>query len=249
MDSKYPFTLSLSKGVIAVVLLAAGSAAYAAPLSGQVKLDGPVPAQAKVTIQEKKGGNHSTEGCGSLTKDSPKLIVDPEGGIRNAVVWIEEGVLNPAGKPETVLIDQDQCVFEPHVAAIPAGGKIVVRNSDSVIHNIRIFKEGKPDMLMHQWQKADAADIPWTFKEPGRYLVRCGVHHWMFAWVFVVPGSRVAVTDEKGRFSLDLPEGKHTLKVWHESLGEKELAVEVPEAGDSLEIRYPPVVQSAGTSN
>jgi plastocyanin len=152
------------------------------------------------------------------------------------VVWVElpGAESTPAAAP--VLIDQNQCVFEPHVVALPAGGKIAVRNSDSVIHNIRIFREGKPDMLMHQWQKADAADIPWGFKEPGRYTVRCGVHQWMYAWVFVAPPGRMAVTDETGRFTLaGLPAGRYTLRVWHETLGSREIPVEVDSEGASLQ--------------
>ena len=218
-----------------IILLLLASPAEAVELKGQVRLDGPPPAAEKLAIEAKKGGNHSTEGCGSLLKDSQKLRVDASGGIRDAVVWLDLPDSDPSPVRAPVLIDQNQCVFEPHVVALPVGGEIAVRNSDSVIHNIRIFREGEPDMLMHQWQKADAADIPWSFKEPGRYVVRCGVHHWMYAWVFVAPGSQTAVTDEAGRFTLaGVPEGRTTLHVWHETLGEKEIPVEVKREGADL---------------
>ena len=208
----------------------------AAEIKGLVRLDGPLPATDKLTIEPKKGGNHSTEGCGSLLKDSQKLRVDASGGIRDAVVWLEIPEADPRLSMEPVLIDQNQCVFSPHVTAIRVGQQIAVRNSDSVIHNIRIFREGKPDMLMHQWQKPDAADIPWRFKEPGRYVVRCGVHYWMYSWVFVAPGGPFAVTDASGRFTLaGLPAGKHTLHVWHEALGTKEIPVEVKGEGQDLD--------------
>ncbi|MDO8730543.1 MAG: hypothetical protein Q7J69_05140 [Candidatus Omnitrophota bacterium] len=220
-----------------IALLIFARPAEAADLKGQVRLDGPPPAAEKLAIEPKKGGNHSTEGCGSLEKDSQKLRVDSSGGIQDTVVWVELPNLRAAVLPPAVLIDQNQCVFEPHVVALPAGGEIAVRNSDSVIHNIRIFREGKPDYLMHQWQKADAADIPWRFNEPGRYVVRCGVHHWMYAWVLVVPlGARTGVTDASGRFALSgVPEGRHTLHVWHETLGTKEIPVEVAAEGSDLD--------------
>ena len=254
MDSKYPFTLripitlSLSKGeqlrastssartIFFVLAFLAALPAQAAEVRGQVRLDGPLPKREKVVIEPKKGGSHSTQGCGSLIKDSQRLQVDAEGGVRNAVVWLE---LPGEAGPETsgpALINQNRCVFEPHGVAIPAGGEIAVRNSDEVIHNVRIFREGKPDMLMRRWQKADAPDIRWRFNEPGRYTVRCGVHPWMYAWVFVTPGGRAAVTDEKGRFTLSgVPAGPHTLRVWHETLGTREVPVRVKREGTELQ--------------
>lgn len=232
MDSKSPFTLRTFLCLSILVFLGHSFSAEAADLRGQVKLDGPVPEQERMTIEPKKG-IHSTEGCGSLVKVSQRLLVDPSGGIKNAVVWLD--LSGPEGKGPSVLVDQRQCVFEPHVIAVPAGQEIAIRNSDSAIHNVRIFKEGKPSMLMHQWQKADGADIRWRFPEAGRYVLRCGVHPWMYAWVFVAPSSRVAVTDETGRFMLaGVPEGRHTLHVWHETLGTRQVELEVGLEGSDL---------------
>ena len=114
-------------------------------------------------------------------------------------------------------MNQRECVFSPHVVAMNRGGELAIRNSDQVIHNVRIFREGEPSMLMHRWQKEDAADIRWRFTEPGRYIVRCGVHPWMYAWVVVAPGACV-VTDPEGWFTIPgVPAGRYTLHVWHET--------------------------------
>jgi hypothetical protein len=65
----------------------------------------------------------------------------------------------------------------------------------------------------------------------------------MYSWVVVTPPGRRAVTDEAGRFTLaGVPAGKYTLKVWHESLGEKELPVEVAAEGSELDpILFTPI--------
>ncbi|MBI3322313.1 MAG: hypothetical protein HYZ94_01355 [Candidatus Omnitrophica bacterium] len=241
MTSKTRLDDFAGRGIAALSLavLVSGSA-WAADLQGSVVLEGPPPPPKRVTLQA-KSKQHSIEGCGAIDKISPTLVVDADGGIRNAVVWIEAAAAERGPEDAPLLMDQNQCVFEPHVVAIPAGRAVAIRNSDSVIHNVRIFREGKPEMLMRQWQKADAADIVWKFEEPGRYLVRCGVHPWMYGWVFVAPGREASVTDGQGRFTLaGVPPGRHTLKVWHETLGSREISIEVGPDGKRIEpIRFP----------
>lgn len=223
------------------LLLLAG-AVEAAEVNGTIRLKGPVPAQEQVKI-EPKTGVHSTEGCGSLEKASQRLVVDPGGGIQNAVVWLDlpaagrrPAAADLAAGPDSILLDQRECLFSPHVVSLEPGGEVVIRNSDTVLHNIGIFREGNPDMLMHRWQKADAADVRWPFSEPGRYVVRCGVHPWMYAWVVVLPPGRSAVTGPDGRFSLaQVPPGRHELRVWHETLGERRVTVEVRDGMQPLD--------------
>ena len=233
----------VTRGRVAVVLvvwLLGSGGAWGAEVKGSVVLEGQPPPVQEITIQPKKKGD-SLEGCGSLQKASPRLRVAPDGGVQDAVVWVEDPA-GGAGKegPSPLLLDQKECVFSPHVAATAAGGSVKIRNSDRVIHNIRIFREGNPSMLMHQWQKPDAADIVWRFPDPGRYVVRCGVHPWMYGWVFVAPQRAVAVTDGAGRFTLaGVPPGRHTLQVWHETLGALSVPVEVGQGEKPLDpIRF-----------
>ena len=216
---------------LALGLALCGGPVWAADVRGSVLVEGPPPARETFIIKA-KSKKYPIEGCGAVEKDSAKLQVGAGGGVKDAVVWIE-GTAPDAPQP---VMDQHQCVFSPHVLAVSAGGSVAIRNSDRVVHNVRIFREGKTDMLMHQWQKIDAADIPWKFEEPGRYLVRCGVHPWMYGWVFVTPPGVSAVTDEEGRFTLaGIAPGKHTLKVWHETLGSREIPVEVGPDGKQVE--------------
>ncbi|MBI3332615.1 MAG: hypothetical protein HYZ93_00795 [Candidatus Omnitrophica bacterium] len=226
-----------SKGVcvLAMVLSLCPLRAEAAQLKGSVRLKGPVPAPEVIPIQP-KSGEHSTQGCGS-SKISQRLLVDPSGGLANAVVWLE-GPPDPLirNREPSVLLDQRGCEFLPHVLLVPLGGELKVRNSDPIRHNLRIFREGQASMLMHRWQAADAPDAAWNFKEPGRYVVRCGIHPWMHAWVVVTPHRRAAVTDSHGQFLIpDAPAGRQTLHVWHETLGTLEVPVQVKSDREILE--------------
>ena len=213
---------------VAVAGLAAIGCAVAADageIRGTVRLAGAPPAPVMLTAEPSP--NHSVEGCGAFPKSSQRLLVDAHGGIQNAVAWVEMP-LDPHGlvTEETKILDQRECVFEPHVLLLPAGGTLALRNSDPMLHNVRIFRERT--MLMHEWQQPKAADLTWRFDEPERYLVRCGVHAWMHAWVVVAGHRYYALTDQAGTFTIpDLPAGDYALHVWHETLGEQQQPVRV----------------------
>lgn len=209
-----------------LLILSAAAAAEGASLTGRVRLAGPMPEPEFVQARSK--GGEPIPGCGHEEKLSPRLRVSPEGGVRDAVVCWETPVPFEGGRAHEAVLDQVGCVFEPHVLLVPEGGTLVVLNSDPVLHNVRVF-DGI-EMKMHDWQKPDGAPIRWRAEKPGRYVVRCGVHLWMYAWAVVTPHAGYAVTDARGRFTLPaLPPGRHTLKVWHETLGEREVAVEIGE--------------------
>ena len=90
-------------------------------------------------------------------------------------------------------------------------------------------------MLMHRWQKKDASDVRWRFQEPGPYVVRCGVHPWMYAWVVVLSSPVCAITAPSGSFEISgVPAGRHTLHLWHETLGRLDLPFEVGAEGVDL---------------
>jgi uncharacterized protein (DUF2141 family) len=68
-------------------------------------------------------------------------------------------------------------------------------------------------------------------KKPGLIVVRCDVHAWMSAYVWVVEGPS-AVTGEDGAFVIpNLPPGTYEVTAWHEKLGEKKGSATVPATG------------------
>ena len=205
--------------------------AAAGEIRGTVRLEGAPPAPAMLTAESSP--NHPLEGCGAFPKISQRLLVDTHGGVQNALAWVDMP-LDPRGATgEIKVLDQRECVFEPHVLLLPVGGTLALRNSDPMLHNVRIFRERT--MLMHEWQPPKAADLTWRFDEPGRYLVRCGVHAWMHAWVVAAGHRYYALTDQAGTFTIpDLPAGDYTLHVWHETLGEQQQPMRVH--GDRLAV-------------
>ena len=216
-------------GVWMVLLGLAVQEAGAAEVHGRMVWEGPPPVPETIPVKPKAGqGPGSVKGCGHPEKLSPGLRVDPSGGVENVVVWVETAVPGKPAAAETVLLDQKTCEFFPHVLTLTPGKEVAIRNSDSVIHSVRVFREGRPGYLMNRWQKIDAADIRWKAETPGRYVVRCGVHLWMYAWVVVLPTESSVVSSASGKFRLSgLPSGKQGLHFWHEKVGEWQQMVEV----------------------
>jgi len=157
--------------------------------------------------------------------------------VANAVVWLQ-GPAAPA-PPATAAMDQQGCEFVPHVILVSKGSTVTIGNSDPVLHNVRIFREA--DMLMHEWQQPAPQPnaISWRFDEAGRFLIRCGVHAWMSAWVIVADHPHYALSDAEGDFAIpEVPPGAYTLQVWHEALGEQRQALIVSSDTESITIRF-----------
>lgn len=202
-----------------VMALVGGASAYAGELHATVVLDGPAPTPSELQLSHPKEVKALKE-CGHGVRHSQQLLVAPSGGVRYAVAWLD-GPTQPPGEPReaTLTLDQRECTFVPHVLIVPQGGRLAIRNSDPVVHNLRIFREAA--RLLEQWQQPRAKEMFWEAKETGRYLVRCGVHPWMYAWIVVSAQRDIGVTDEDGRVIMrEVPRGTYTLSVWHETLGE-----------------------------
>jgi plastocyanin len=168
------------------------------------------------------------------------LIVSADGGVANAVVWLQVSA-NAQMSPVTAAMDQQACEFIPHVMLVPKGSTVTIGNSDPILHNLRIFRDA--EMLMHEWQQPAPQPnaIPWRFDEAGRFLVRCGVHAWMSAWVVAADHPYYALSDADGQFTIpQAPPGAATLHVWHETLGEHQQLIDivVDQTGAPITVTY-----------
>jgi hypothetical protein len=73
-----------------------------------------------------------------------------------------------------------------------------------------------------------------------KVTVKCDIHDWMSAVVFVTDTPYYAVTAEDGSFSIaGLKPGKYKAELWHEKLGKEKAEVIVKEDGscDPIEVK------------
>jgi len=195
-----------------VAALATPPGAAGGTIKGTVVLKGTAPEIKKlaVTIDQYVCGKEKTP---------EELVLSPQAGIRNAVVWLDKPptVATAEALPSTVSMDQRECTFTPRVVLVPAGGKVDFLNSDRLLHNLHSTPSANAAFNRTQ---PKGRTITISFSHPEIIRVTCDLHSWMRGWVVVADHPFYAMTNGAGEFELrGLPPGRYTLKAWQERLG------------------------------
>ena len=223
---------------IIAVLGTAGPAAAernagTAILGGQIILEGPAPLVAAVPV-----GKHRWF-CW-VERVPVSLRVGPGGTVADALVILESGGLPRAAGPARLRLDNRDCEFAPRVQAAPIGSELEVLTSDPVLHTAHAWLDRR-ETLFHVALPVFLSRRTVRLERPGLVTIECDVGHtWMRAFIWVTETGFATVTDPGGRFRLPgVPPGHHRLRVWHEVLGERALAVDVAAGGRTdLTVRY-----------
>jgi plastocyanin len=160
-----------------------------------------------------------------VTKDIPvcgsrlpagRLVVGPEGGLTNTVVFLEAWPGESPPPPTVPLtVDNRGCRFVPRVAAAQVGTTLAVRNSDPVLHNLRALLDDRPVLNVVLTIRGQVTER--RLRRPGIQRLRCDVHAHMEGYLLVFDHPGFAVTDASGAFRISgVPPGRHTVKAWHE---------------------------------
>ncbi|MBI2985348.1 MAG: hypothetical protein HYY45_01135 [Deltaproteobacteria bacterium] len=164
--------------------------------------------------------------CGA-TVPNESFIVNPEGGLRNAVIIVlgfrrekaERQIKNP-------ILDNKNCAFVPHVQVAPVGSELLLLNSDPILHDVhaRLGSETLFNVGLPTWRQ-----VKKRLTRTGIVTIECDVlHTWMSAHIVVTSSPYFAVTDERGEFVIDrVPDGTYEIHVWHEKLGNQSKRVTV----------------------
>jgi hypothetical protein len=150
------------------------------------------------------------------TTDLERLIVGPEGGIANTVVYLKNiSAGKPLSAPEQFRhLDQRRCRYIPHILLVPEKAELSMKSSDATLHTIHMEGAATYNLPFPFPNQVSAR----TMATPGLVTLRCnGGHVWMNAEMFVIPHPYYAVTDESGRFEFsDVPPGTYQIVAWHE---------------------------------
>jgi plastocyanin len=212
--------------VLAAMSVWPSLAGAAGGVTGTVTFDGKPPALKPLSMD-------ADPACAkkhTAPVPSEMLVLGNGNTMGNILVWVSKGL--PAGKtwpvPKTpVVLDQNGCVYKPHVMGIMVGQTYRILNSDGVLHNVHTlpkvnaqFNKGMPPTLK---------EATTVFQKPEDvFHIKCDVHPWMSAYMAVFTHPFFSTTGPDGKFTISgLDPGTYEITAWHERLGTQTASVTV----------------------
>jgi plastocyanin len=186
-------------------------------ISGQVRFDGPVPAQGVLQL----GGwsECAAQHPGGNPPAGDVLVND--GKLQNAVVYVKEGLGDRVFvvPTEPLVIDQKGCVFLPRIAGAQVDQPLRLLNSDMMAHNVHGLPKNSAQWNFSLGVKGTSRTI--SVSKPETMIeIKCDIHPWMRAYLGVFDHPYFALSGTDGAFSLkNLPPGEYTVAAWHERFG------------------------------
>ena len=181
----------------------------------------------------------SFTGTLSYSAEIAVSVLDVDGNpVPGVAVYARPDAAEPLPAPtETVVMDQIDRRFVPHLLVVQTGTTVDFPNSDSVAHHVYSFS--KPNNFVLPLYKSDLRPQV-TFAHSGVVTLGCNVHDDMLAYILVVDSRVYGLTDDDGvaRLSIDNPEGV-IVNIWSPRIRtEKEDLMRAVSAGKSAELTF-----------
>ena len=215
-------------GMVAAAQSLCVGVALAGTIEGSVSYSGAVPNLKPVSMDADPtcAAKHSSPVPNDI------LVLGDANALGNVAVSVESGL--PAGKTYpapagAAEIDQDGCMYSPHVLGIQTGQALKFKNTDAILHNVHALPQLNKEfnLAMPGNVKEKEASFP---KEEGFFKVKCDVHPWMNAYVRVYAHPYFSITAKDGKFKIEnVPAGTYELSAWHEKLGTQKQSVTIAE--------------------
>jgi plastocyanin len=212
--------------VLVAVSMWPGAAFAASTINGTVTFDGKVPALKPLAMD-------ADPACAKKHQKpvpSEMLVLGSGNTMGNILVWVSKGL--PSGKsypvPKTpVTLDQNGCVYVPHVMGIMVGQTYRILNSDGILHNIHTLPKVNPSF--NKGMPATLKEATTVFNKPEDvFHIKCDVHPWMSAYIAVFTHPFFSATGTDGKFTISgLDPGTYEITAWHERLGTQTASVTV----------------------
>ena len=213
---------------------------FAGDIQGKITFDGKAPKMKSLRMD-------ADPVCVANNEVAPRkewLILDENNGLKNVLVFVKESPSNSLSSdyspPENpAVIDQNGCVYVPHVLGVMVGQDLDILNSDGTLHNIHAlpkvnkeFNKAMPRSKKRMTVQFDKSEAP--------FKVKCDVHPWMGAFIGVFDHPYFAVTNDDGSYVISgLEPGDYVIEAWHEKLGSQTANVTVGDSAANFTFKKP----------
>ena len=219
---------------LVLITCVAVSTVFAGEVTGRVNYIGKAPKAKRLRMD-------ADPVCAASHKEAAKaesFIVDADGNLANVIVYLKGVTYSGKAPTEPETLDQNGCVYSPHVIGLQAGQPLKILNSDATMHNIhglpkvnREFNFGMPKSLKEKTVTFDKAEDV--------FVVKCDVHPWMKSYAQVFDHPYFAVTGSDGSFSIkNVPDGTYKAVAWQEKFNKRTLSQDVTVKGGKAKLNF-----------
>ncbi|HEY6291844.1 MAG TPA: carboxypeptidase regulatory-like domain-containing protein [Terriglobia bacterium] len=208
-------------------------------ITGKVRFEGQRPKPATIHMDQDPFCA-AKQGQPVFAEDG---AVNPDGSLPNVFIYVQSGAdqytfPTPSGP---VTLDQDGCIYRPHVLGLMVGQTLRIVSSDATTHNIHALTRANREW--NESQLPGAAPIDRVFAHAEVMIpIQCNEHPWMKAYVGVVKTPFFAVTGDDGAYTLrGLPPGEYTVGAWTSRFGaQHEVVTVTPHSSATLDFSFKP---------
>jgi plastocyanin len=151
---------------------------------------------------------------GTVHFEQKSLVGSSEVKGAQAVVFLDS-LEGPDPVPtEGAAMKQKDKSFEPRLLVVMQGSKVAFPNDDLIFHNVFSLTRGS-EFDLGVYRQGSSKSV--HFKNPGVVDVFCNIHPEMIASILVLQNPHWVRVGDDGRFSLELPAGKHSVVVYWSS--------------------------------
>jgi hypothetical protein len=194
-------------------------------ISGKISYDGKARLSNPISITTDR------KYCGATREDDSWLIA-ADGGVKNVVIYLSDIKSGkPMAAPQKLVLNQSGCRYLPRMSVVAQGAEMLIKSSDMVLHNVHSYREGTT-LFNVAVPPSQSFPISKKLDKPGGIKLKCDVHNFMRAAIFVALNPYYAITDDDGTFEIsDVPAGTYTINTWHEAAGPLSERVTVSDRG------------------
>lgn len=216
--------------IIATVIYISSQLVAGGSITGTITYEGKVPKMKKfdMAIEPVCMTKHENDPA-NFPSRSEALVLGKGNVMANIFVRVSGGLPEKewTTPSEPAILNQDGCMYSPHVMAVMVDQPVKFLNSDGVLHNLHTMpvENDEFNVTMPKFLKETIRTFEYA---EGMFLIKCDVHPWMGGYIAVLEHPFFDVTEKNGVYKIEgLDPGDYEIEFWHEKLGTRTANVSI----------------------